>query len=1450
MAIKKNAAKANIGPKKQVKATFAECTAVNKLKCRYHGLKALDSLIGNVLASTGHPSPFVTEKHADEYELRLPSTLDLSKNDFAKIVYALHKEGFSIFNKGQLENGAWQYKIKPSDGSGFESPEGEAEIEEGEILSSTDAPENNTVSNEKKDPFAELEDIDVESLIEENELDADLLDNFDDLEDIDEEATEDLEAELLGNTEFDDEIFSEMSDEDQASAMLTDADIKNLVSFKGVTDDHFEQNPDLMDNYKAILTTGKNPNGAELNQNQKEWWNDLLEKVKTVDPLALPALTVLQNTMKKVNENQGDASPKPPFTDAELDDWIKKLGGAESLSSSSPENFAAMKEQIMTATVNGEPITKATMEDLKAKALAVGNLHPVSKFIMENFSDGSEQSEASDNGDDAEMLKCKSKWNNLMTTAIVVKNLKGTQHWAENIQPIIEDYNDAIAANDVVKAFDAVYDLKNAVKDAPDLSDAKPTIESLKADMAKSIEHLYATGMNLTWDAKKGMTIGGEFETAINANDVDGASKALQKFNDYLQSLENGDEVLSESEEQLTADDIKDFFQKCGFTEGIMLLEDNLAATKEALETGKFKGKTLTTGNKKWYAELAKKAPDHKVAKAINEMLSADKMKPKKIKKGSAKEILSAALGGSSDPMVAEGMLKPLEHNESNFPQNLTKDELDKAIKVGKKLGGHGGLGTRLVEIGGKQYVCKAASGTGASVIKNGFNADMAYRAGGVYAPDAKLYDFGDGKVYKLSEFIPGKRLIDVWKTADEATRDGIRKELLKGYPLDVLFSNYDVLGTSPEDTVTVMIQGADGKPQKTHVAFNNIMIGDDGHAYRVDNDGSFAMTGTGGIKTSSGGGYITKVEAEKWGNWEDRQWIDDFRTMRRNEKNLGIFDRYSTADIFLSAGNINLDAVVGTLPQGIQKALAKPLFEMKQMTWRAVNMALGGYKNNEFVSMALDASYEASKRGLRELSAKSVSWNDSGFGEYKSYWGNYSPQPFGENPPEKPQDPTTALADKLKNEEYTGSKIGSIIFSAAKTINYHGGEKKFDEKGNPIGNPMSNPDYKPNAAKIADWEKIDRDKLAELAKTDANAKILLGLYDTIAYSKENGWKKPIGLVPSGLTIQGKLAKDYLSPTEKKIHDDMAGAIAEYKAKMSVYQKELAEYEKRKDAHKKKEEEKAKAAGGSPYHNFHDFAKALMEEGIDTNGIAHRVQTNGIAPIESSMGAQKGSSYADSAVRWKVREMMALGFTPEQILEMADQKKLYKGSYYTSCINSYLLPHKEEWDRDMASQAMYLGMNMVKMENEHNDLYDKKSGVVFLNRNIGNIPQGLTAEEKKIYSTSSTTGWVGPHVDSAADCMQFEANWWHEPYKQVYAVPLSRIVCCANNDMATGGGYGYGSEQEYVGNLYNLPCWVYHDDQNLTWKGAIDEANKTSGMKGFLKKLASRLGFFSTHPKK
>ena len=478
------------------------------------------------------------------------------------------------------------------------------------------------------------------------------------------------------------------------------------------------------------------------------------------------------------------------------------------------------------------------------------------------------------------------------------------------------------------------------------------------------------------------------------------------------------------------------------------------------------------------------------------------------------------------------------------------------------------------------------------------------------------------------------------------------------------------------------------------------------------------------------------------------------------------------------------------------------------------------------------------------------VSWNNSGFGKYKKSWGAYQMKEFDEPEPVEPQDPRISLKAKLPNDAYTGKKIISILLGAVKTINNHGGVKQTDADGHVLGNgyAMENPDYKPNPTKIAEWEKIDREKLEELAKTDEGAATCLGIYDTIAYSKANGWKKPIGQIPTDIEIKAKLPEGYQSPTEKKLLDDMAGAIEQFKKDHEHYEKvTLPEYQKRKSAHIQAEEAKAKKAGGSIYHNFHHFAEALMGEGISTDGVMHKVKTNGVLPIEESMQAQKGSSYASAAVKWKVREMMALGYTPEQILQMAQSNNLYNGSHYVSIINSQLIPHREEWDRDMASQAMYLGMNMVKMENEINDVYDKNSGVIFLNRNISNTPQGLNAAEKAIYSSSTATGWVGPHVDSAADCMQFEKNSWSGKKKQVYAVPLSRIVCCANNETSTGThqDYGYG-ENEFVGNLYNLPCWVYHPDNNLTWKAAIDNAKKSSGMMDLLKKFATRLGFFNT----
>lgn len=1490
--IKKNLGKAPT--KETVDTPMSECEAENPLECRYHGLQALEQQLSALLPAMGYKVPFGTDKlqGGKGFEIRIDGKFDVNQGEFQQsLTNAFKQQGWDLTYNGKVEGAGHSFMLKKGNAKPIETTEeddkdkDDVDLVDDGLFDDLDDLAGLELREEAKNTASKDGDIDLMPLVG----------NPDALKDTDESdiTLKDIEDFLAKNGTTKEHHYGDTPWEEILAnweGLIKDGKAPNGSKLEGLIDyakgymdtageDHKvtkalkakiaevtgedgetkqEKKPsfedakdfltkghilegdisDLAENiWGPIVFTGHYFHGGEVGEPWlekfeaaikelsdhpvtpyvKRWLNKAAEideaenlevDLDELDELAGSEMSDFDAPLEEAEgEVKGDddilkdswslagVTKQKEATDKDLsDDAIKEFlvkGKYEELAKL-PSTLGLMKEAILKGTMEGQPLPEITKDAMKNLIAANGENHKISKL-------------------------CK-KWLDTDSTA----------------EPTDADWDEAV---NIVKMSDEYKGSDfEGVKDDNALKKMLQTAGWCWSEDDSVVEFI---------DDNQALFKGFiKYIASVQGNDspvVKAMVKAYKEHSDYdMYGLEDSESNEGVTDEELTAA-IKDLGIK----------DSAVDDWKDMILTGMHNGKPLSDigiGKLKTafavlsnsLSPLSGKYPN--VEKKIKETLA--KLGVEGFKESEAKQEspASAIIGG-----LDESLMKPLEHDEGKFPPNLTQKELDAAIAKGKKAGGHGGLHTTIVEIGGKKYICKNGAGKKSNIIKNGFNADMAYRAGGVYAPDAKLYEYGDGKTYKLSEFVEGQKLIDVWKNADEATRDGIRKELLKGYPLDALFSNYDVLGTSPEESQTVTITGADGKPQKTHVAFDNIIIGSDGHAYRIDNDGAFAMTGTGGHKSSGGGAYTSPVEAEQWDNWDERQWIDDFRTMRRNEKNLGIFDRYSTADIFLSAGNINLDNVASSLPEQIQKALAKPLFEMKQMTYRAVNISLGGFKNNGFVSMALDASYEASKRGLREQCQLAVSWNNSGFGKYKKYWGNYQPQPFGEKPPEPPQDPREVLQSKLKNEEYTGGKIGSIILNAAKTINHHGGVKQTDKNGNVLGNgtAMSTPDYDPSAAKIAEWEKIDREKLEELAKTDENAKTLLGLYDTIAYSKENGWKKPIGQIPTGLVISAKLDSDFKSQTEKKVLDDMAGAIKEFEAKQKQYQKELITYEQKKSEHKKKEEAKALAAGGSPYHNFHHFAEALMEEGINTDGIAHQVKTNGIAPIESSMHSQKGSSYASNAVKWKVREMMALGYTPEQILKMAEEDKLYNGSYYTSCINNSLIPNKENWDRDMNSQAMYLGMNMVKMENEKSDLYDKASGVVFLNRNIGDTPKGLTKAEEKIYN-SSETGWVGPHIDSAADCMQFEKNSWGGSKKQVYAVPFSRIVCCANNDSAYGGSYGYESEQEYVGNLYELPCWVYHPSDNLTWKNAIDEAKKSNGMSGLLKKFATRLGMFNT----
>lgn len=474
MAIKKNAAKADIGPKKQVKATFAECTAENPLKCKYHGLKAFDNLINQCLAKNGMTAAFVTDKVDDGYELLFSPDTIFGKA-MEDILNALHEKGLNLVFKGtHPETGALVYKAQENDnGIAYETPANEAELEDADTLSSSKAPENNTVSKStvtKKDPFAELENMDVDALIAENELDADLMDNFADLDEVTAEATKDLEAELLGNSDYN-EVLQELSEGENTIPELTDEDIKKLVALNGVTESKFEELSGLMDSYKAIITTGKNPSGNELTRGQKRWWNDLIAKASSANEDELTALKVLKETMKgigalKESEAPNNAEQKEthgqPFTDEEFKDALKNYYDATGHDGDSitDDDLETWKDGVLYGTKGGMPLVEKNQKILKDWAKQLGDDSPISKAIKEMLAKLNSDKDG----------KKKSKFASTLEEKDAPDAALSTEDLEEKFTKLVDEALESKMFDK--KGFVAKYDKIIGIKDGGDLSTA------------------------------------------------------------------------------------------------------------------------------------------------------------------------------------------------------------------------------------------------------------------------------------------------------------------------------------------------------------------------------------------------------------------------------------------------------------------------------------------------------------------------------------------------------------------------------------------------------------------------------------------------------------------------------------------------------------------------------------------------------------------------------------------------------------------------------------------------------------------------------------------------------------------------------------------------------------------------------------------------------------------
>lgn len=569
----------------------------------------------------------------------------------------------------------------------------------------------------------------------------------------------------------------------------------------------------------------------------------------------------------------------------------------------------------------------------------------------------------------------------------------------------------------------------------------------------------------------------------------------------------------------------------------------------------------------------------------------------------------------------AEWLLKPIEHDDSKFPKFTSEKELLDAITDSSSAGGGGGLGTQIVKIGDRKYVMKKGSGDARASIENGFDCDMAYRAGGINAPDAKLYHFGD-KVYKLAEFIEGNRL-DSLVTKDEKTGawnvpQSVRDELLKGYPLDVLFSNWDVLGTN----------------EAGGLRYTNIIVDKDGKCWRIDNDGAFAMTGLVGGKKSCTGKIdsIRSVEYDKWSDWKDRAWIDDFRTMRVAKMNQGVFDGYTTHGIFEAAGHINYGNVVKNLPQGTKDALAKPLKAMRDMARDAKGAKLAGYRGGteyrfkdsngkdmsigiDSISDILDTIYDARK------------FNAEAFLEGQSTLLSHYTSKSKKFPKPKPVPPV---------EPGPGLNYANEVLEGVKTIAYH----------------VASGDYTPNMKRIERALGVKPQVKALAEQGNEKAKKILDAITKIEKAQETGFKEALKFdTPNGLFDAKGLSlvanQSQIDEFKKQNHE--------------LY----AKYEKDLDKWKHEEAEwiggqKGLSANGTAFTNYEDFMKHMVIRNGNTDGVAMNNGSN--EPNSDSKISQKSCSWESDACKKKVRQYVMMGIPLDEMKFGNNNLTFYNGN--------------------------------------------------------------------------------------------------------------------------------------------------------------------------------------------
>lgn len=353
-------------------------------------------------------------------------------------------------------------------------------------------------------------------------------------------------------------------------------------------------------------------------------------------------------------------------------------------------------------------------------------------------------------------------------------------------------------------------------------------------------------------------------------------------------------------------------------------------------------------------------------------------------------------------------------------------ENLDELTRVDAKLGGSTGP-TLWQDKNGNKFIVKTggmAGGDPEGHVTNEYYGLKAYRAMGVFCPDAKLLKDKNGNTVMIENFIEGKPLGDYLDTCDAAEFQAMKEQIKDTTFADVLLGNWDAAGT----------------PDITAGDYPNMLVVD-GKICRIDPGGWGKYRAQGALKNKEdwADGYPNEVFSMK-----------EFGTTRDFIKDM------STYDLVNQIAGKDLTGLIAALPEEDRKVMQKRIHECRELAETGRNYVEDGGYTKETADTVLWYSLQLAKGGGREA----LNYGEISFDTIDDDTMKYA---AGEDGVGGGNSEETVLSKKIESFENEiehlseGQPVPFVeirdkILDALKSINYHaekGGaynSKKIDD--------------------------------------------------------------------------------------------------------------------------------------------------------------------------------------------------------------------------------------------------------------------------------------------------------------------------------------------------------------------------------------------------------------------